>query len=90
MTGRDGIEELRARISANDLAIVERVNERLRLVSELWELKRREGAERIDPDRERRLRDELAAANSGPLSGEGLERLVDELLALTKRELGGS
>ena len=58
-------------------------------MSELWELKRREGAERLDPDRERRLREELAAANGGPLSGEGLERLVDELLALTKRELGG-
>ena len=30
------------------------------------------------------------ASNEGPLSEQGLERLVDELLALTKRELGGT
>jgi len=78
---------LRARIGANDRAIVEAVNERLRLVTELWELKERQGAERFDPDRERRLREELASANAGPLSPEGLDALVTELLALTKREL---
>ena len=90
MTGHDErIEELRARIGANDREIVEGVNERLRLVMELWRLKEEQGATRLDPDRERRLRDELAAANPGPLSPEGLERLVAELLTLTKSELGG-
>jgi chorismate mutase len=82
------IAELRARIAENDRAIVGGVNERLRLVTELWRLKEEHGAPRVDPDRERRLRDELAAANAGPLSTEGLERLVGELLELTKRELG--
>ena len=82
------IEELRARIAENDRAIVSGVNERLRLVTELWCLKEEHGAPRLDPDRERRLRDELAAANAGPLSADGLERLVGELLELTKRELG--
>ena len=81
------IADLRARIGANDAAIIAAVNERLRLVEELWELKAAHGTERLDPDRERRLREELAAANAGPLSGEGLEALVTELLALTKREL---
>jgi 3-deoxy-7-phosphoheptulonate synthase / chorismate mutase len=85
----DPLAELRARIGANDRAIVEAVNERLRLVTELWELKERQGAERFDPDRERRLREELASANDGPLSPEGLDALVTELLALTKRELEG-
>lgn len=84
----DDIADLRARIGANDSAIVAAVNERLRLVAELWELKAAHGAERLDPDRERRLREELTAANGGPLSPEGLEVLVTELLALTKRELG--
>ncbi len=83
------LEELRARIAENDGAIVERVNERLRLVAELWQLKQEHGAPRLDPDRERRLREELAAANAGPLSADGLDALVGELLALTKRELGG-
>ncbi|HET9242801.1 MAG TPA: chorismate mutase [Gaiella sp.] len=89
MSQGDGqIDRLRERIAANDAAIVAAVNERLRLVAELWELKERLGAERLDPDRERRLRAQLAEANVGPLSDEGLDRLVDELLALTKRELG--
>jgi chorismate mutase len=83
----DPLAELRARIGANDRAIVAAVNERLRLVAELWELKEAHGAPRLDPDRERRLREELAAANTGPLSAEGLDALVGELLALTKREL---
>jgi 3-deoxy-7-phosphoheptulonate synthase/chorismate mutase len=88
MTERaDPLAELRARIGENDRAIVEAVNERLRLVAELWEVKQRHGAERLDPDRERRLRDELSASNTGPLSAEGLDALVSELLALTKREL---
>ena len=91
MSQGDGqIERLRERIAANDAAIVAAVNERLRLVAELWELKERLGAERLDPDRERRLRAQLAEANAGPLSDQGLDRLVGELLALTKRELGGS
>jgi chorismate mutase len=85
---RERIEELRARIAANDREIVAAVNERLRLVAELWRLKDEHGADRLDLDRERRLREHLACANSGPLSAEGLDALVTELLALTKRELG--
>jgi 3-deoxy-7-phosphoheptulonate synthase/chorismate mutase len=85
---QERIDELRARIGANDREIVQAVNERLRLVAELWRVKEQQGSERLDPDRERRLREELAAANDGPLSAEGLDALVGELLALTKRELG--
>ena len=82
------IEELRAQIASNDRAIVAAVNERLRLVTELWRLKEEHGTERLDLGRERRLREHLAAANDGPLTAEGLDALVSELLALTKRELG--
>ena len=46
------------------------------------------GLDTVDPDRERRLREALAAANGGPLSAAGLDRLVSDLLDLTKRELG--
>lgn len=81
------VAELRARIAANDRAIVAAVNERLRLVSELWRLKHELGIGRLDSDRERVLREELARANGGPLSTAGLDRFLSELLALTKREL---
>ena len=88
MSADERIERLRERVSANDAEIVAHVNERLRIVREIWELKAGRGADRLDPDRERRLLEQLHAANEGPLSGDGLERLVTELLALTKRELG--
>jgi len=81
------VERLRAAIDENDHAIVEAVNTRLRLVSELWRAKRSLQIDRLDPGREHALREALAAANHGPLSETGLERLVAELLALTKAEL---
>jgi chorismate mutase len=84
----DPLAELRARITANDERIVALVNARLRLVEELWQLKSRVGAPRLDPERERALRAQLEAANAGPLSPEGLAQLVVALLELTKRELG--
>ena len=83
-------DEIRRQISANDEAIVGAVNRRLELVTELWKIKAELGLDTLDPDRERRLRDALAAANAGPLSGEGLDRLVTELLDLTKTELGAA
>jgi len=85
----DRFDELRGRIAENDAAIVAAVNLRLRLVEELWRLKQELGAPRLDPEREERLRAALQEANAGPLSREGVDRLVGELLELTKRELGG-
>ncbi len=88
MTGR--FEEIRAEIVENDRVIVASVNHRLDLVTELWELKATLGLETVDPERERRLRDALAKANTGRLSSEGLDRLITDLLDLTKAELGSS
>jgi chorismate mutase len=73
---------------ANDASIVASVNHRLELVTALWELKAELGLETVDPDRERLLRETLASTNTGPLSAEGLDRLVTDLLDLTKKELG--
>ena len=83
-------EEIRRQITANDQAIVAAVNHRLELVTALWELKAELGLDTVDPDRERRLREALAGTNGGPLSAAGLERLITDLLDLTKRELGAS
>ena len=85
----DRFDKLRGRIAENDAAIVAAVNLRLRLVEELWRLKQELGAPRLDPEREERLRTALQKVNDGPLSPEGVDRLVGELLELTKRELGG-
>lgn len=84
---RKRFDEIRAEITQNDEAIVVAVNRRLALVTELWVLKAQLGLDTVDPGRERLLRDALAAASDGPLSSAGLDRLVTELLDLTKNEL---
>jgi chorismate mutase len=84
---KDRFDEIRREIAENDEAIVAAVNRRLALVTELWKLKAQLGFDTVDPDRERRLREALAAANAGPLSAAGVDRLVTELLDLTKKEL---
>ena len=81
------IAELREQISAADRAILAGVNRRLELVDQLKRHKEAVGVDFVDPERERRLIEELRAENHGPLSDEGVERLFQELLALTKREL---
>ena len=83
-------EQIRGAIDETDLELVALVNRRLALVRELWSLKRELGLERVDPGREAAIRAALAAANGGPLSAAGLDELVSELLALTKRELDRS
>ena len=88
MKGR--FEAIREEIALNDEEIVAAVNRRLALVSELWGLKKELGLETVDTDREERLRQRLAASSSGLLSDSGLDRLVSELLDLTKRELGAA
>jgi chorismate mutase len=81
------IGELRERLAANDLRILESVNARLRLVSELKRVKEKLGVGFVDQAREEWLLAFLAQANEGPLSDEGLREFYSGLLALTKREL---
>jgi chorismate mutase len=87
---RARFEEIRELIVENDEAVVAALNRRLELVAELWQLKAELGLEVVDPGREQRLRERLAAANSGPLTPAGLDEIVTVLLELTKRELGAS
>jgi 3-deoxy-7-phosphoheptulonate synthase/chorismate mutase len=81
------LDALRAQVTEVDRRLVAPVNERLELVQRIWEHKRRNGLDRVDPDRERRLLELLAAGNAGPLTDEGLRELHAEVLALTKREM---
>ena len=88
MSGVDPtIEALRARISANDRALIERVNERLRLVAEMKAYKTSRGIDFLDPERERQMFEDLQRTNAGPLSEQGLMAFFAALLALTKDEL---
>ena len=81
------VDELRERISANDRALIERVNRRLELVAELRHYKLSRGIPFVDRSREESILRELASSNRGLLSDEGLREIVSEILALTKREV---
>jgi chorismate mutase len=81
------VERLRDEISELDASILDAVNARLELVAALRRHKEAVGLPFVDPDRERKLLDDLVLANRGPLSDEGLRELFCELLDLTKREV---
>jgi chorismate mutase/prephenate dehydratase len=81
------VRDLRGEISEIDRAIVAAVNARLELVARLKRYKESQGLPFLDPERERQLVEDLARANAGPLSEEGLRELCAVLLELTKREV---
>jgi chorismate mutase len=81
------IRRLREQIAERDRAVLDAVNARLRLVTELRRHKEREGIDFGDPEQEERLLLALEDTNPGPLSREGLRKLFEEILALTKREV---
>ena len=81
------VRRLRGEISDLDHVIIDAVNARLQLVAQLRSYKASRGIPFVDPEREHQLLDELASANPGPLSPQGLHELVSELLDLTKREV---
>lgn len=87
---QERFDEIRRQIVETDEGIVAALNHRLLLVTELWQLKDELGYDVVDADRERRLREHLAAVNAGPLTAVALDELVTFLLELTKRELGAA
>jgi chorismate mutase len=81
------VEALRERVAAQDRAVLDAVNERIRVVAELKAYKDAHGIGFVDPERERRLVAALVEANRGPLSEDGLRELFAFVLELTKREV---
>jgi chorismate mutase len=81
------VRQLREQISDNDLAIVEAINRRLKLVRRLKEYKTSRGFEFVDQAREDWMLAYVMRANGGPLSAEGLQEIYGALLELTKREV---
>ena len=82
------IKQLRQQISDTDRSIVDALNGRLRLVARLKQYKESRGIDFVDPEREEWMLQYLQRANRGPLSKEGLRELFEEILDLTKREVG--
>jgi chorismate mutase len=81
------VRELRNQISDNDLALVQAINKRLKLVARLRDYKAARGYPFLDQAREEWMLTFLSRANRGPLSPDGLGEIYGALLHLTKREL---
>jgi chorismate mutase len=83
------IRQFREQISDNDRALVEALNKRLRLVARLKDYKESRGVDFVDMAREEWILQDLARANKGPVSAEGLREFWSALFELTKREVSG-
>ena len=87
MTDDPVLNQFREQVSELDRAIVDAVNERVRLVMQIKAHKEANGIGFLDPAREESMLRELEAGNEGPLSEEGLRELFSSVLDLTKREV---
>jgi chorismate mutase len=81
------IKQLREQISDIDRSVIEAVNRRLKLVTQMKRYKDERGIDFVDPEREEWMFAYQSRANRGPLSNDGLRSFYAELLALMKREV---
>jgi chorismate mutase/prephenate dehydratase len=78
------IERLRAAIDAVDRTLLEKLNERARLVQEIGKCKRSSRTPVYDAARERDLVAGLAAGNSGPFPNSALPHVFREIISATR------
>lgn len=81
------LTNLRDEIAALDRELLDALNRRLGLVRRIAEHKAETGAPAIDAQREAELLADLAAANRGPLSEQGVRTAFSALLDVMKQEL---
>jgi chorismate mutase len=84
------VRQYRDQITDNDLKIIDAINKRLKLVSQLKSYKDTHGIDFVDADRERWMITYAQRANKGPLSQDGLAHIYTAILSLTKSELSGN
>ncbi len=77
----NGLDSLRKQIDAVDREIVERLNARVRLASQIGKVKLREGAEIYQPNREEEIYRKLAGINPGPLPEGALRAIYREIIS---------
>jgi len=86
MSAEDRIAELRRRIDAVDDGLLDLLNRRATLTTEVGEVKRAAGVEPefYRPEREASILNRLRAANAGPLGDDDLVRLMREVISVCR------
>src|SRR3569833_2389071 len=74
------IKPLRERVDAIDAQLLKLLNARAAVVAEIYEVKARHDVPRFDSTRTGAILDKLAAASSGPLTGDDVRALFTPLL----------
>jgi chorismate mutase len=87
-TDDPAVQEYRDQISAIDLQLIGLLNERLRVVDQLWRYKAEHGIAMYIPEREAQMVAFLTEANEGPLSADGLREVYRSIVETTKTEAG--
>jgi len=80
----DRLQQVRAAIDAIDLQLVERLNERARLVAEVGRIKQGSGAPIFQPEREAEVVRRVVQASSGPLPDSALEAIYREIMSAAR------
>lgn len=90
MSPKSRLQELRAQIDPINLQILELLNKRAEIASEIGNVQSELGTRFYDPEREAFMLQEIQKANKGPFSNETIQQLFSEIfratLALEERE----
>jgi chorismate mutase/prephenate dehydratase len=78
------LAELRDRVDAVDRAILEKLNERARIVQSIGRVKAATGSPEYEPGRERQIVETLCASNPGPFPREGIAPVFREIISATR------
>ncbi len=88
------LDELRADIDRVDEVLVRLLNERARVACEIGRIKKEQGIELYQPDREKQVLAHVrSVASEGPLGADAIarlfERIIDEARGLERRTIDG-
>lgn len=73
------LDKLRSQLDEINLKLLDLINERAGIVKEIGQLKEKQGVNRFDPVRERKMLDHIAENNDGPFQTSTLQHLFKEI-----------
>ncbi|WP_230130356.1 bifunctional 3-deoxy-7-phosphoheptulonate synthase/chorismate mutase [Bacillus sp. CECT 9360] len=76
------LETLRGKLDDVNLELLELINKRAELVQEIGRVKEKQGVNRYDPVRERKMLDLIESNNNGPLDQASLKHIFKEIFKL--------
>jgi chorismate mutase len=79
------IEDWRAKIDAVDEALIELLNQRASFVLKIGRIKRMLGEPVYVPEREAEILKRVVTLNKGPLDGDALQRLFEQIIDESRR-----